>query len=83
MFGYEYSSSIWKSMLLNNARIFFALIISVILILYFLNILPSFKITRLPQLFSGDSIGREKVYTNIKTYSSMPIEKLLEIERQL
>jgi phosphatidylglycerophosphate synthase len=80
MFGEEYANSIWRNVLQKYASFFFIILIVLVIVSYLTNFLPNFRILRIPQ-FLGH--GREKIITNTKTYNSVPIEKLIAIEKQL
>ena len=83
MFGYEYTHSIWRQVLQNYASTILIIILALLVISYLLNILPSYAIIKLPHIWRDDFHGKPKVITNTKTFSSIPIEKLIEIEKQL
>ena len=83
MFGYEYTHSVWREVLQNYSYTILIIIIALVVISYFLNILPDYALIRLPHFWKHDYYGKEKVITNTKPFSSIPIEKLIEIEKQL
>ena len=83
MFGYEYSHSIWRQVLQNYASTIIIVILALLVISYLLNIIPSYAIIKLPHFWKHDMHGKDKIITNTKTFNSIPIEKLIEIEKQL
>ena len=82
MYGYDYTHSIWRDVLQKYASVIFGIVITIIILAYVLNILPDYTLIKLPKIWRND-YGHEKIITNTKTYNRMPIERLIELEKQL
>lgn len=82
MFGDQYTNSPWRDSVTNNATPILIFLITLTVVLFFLNLLPSFHFS-LPKIFKDETVGTEKIITNTKTFKEIPIHRLVEIEKQL
>lgn len=79
MFSTEYNSMLTSSLVKNAGPAILMAIITTGVIIGMLNLFAGFKINVVPT-FGATNL---KVITNKKNYSSIPIEKLMEAEKQL
>jgi membrane-associated HD superfamily phosphohydrolase len=78
MFHYEYQTMAWRDYLTNSAPIVIGVILTVGILIAFLNIFTNVKIT-MPKI----SFFESEPESIIKGYSNIPIEKIIELEKQL
>jgi hypothetical protein len=78
MFSYEYTSSLWRDTLANFIPAIIGFAITIGILVASLNIFTNIKIT--PPSFS---IFQSKPEAILKGYSNIPIEKIIELEKQL
>ena len=75
MFKHEYAINPWRDTLAKSAPIVFGVIITIGIIVSTLNIFTNIKITA--------PVFQSKPESIIKGYSNIPIEKIIELEKQL
>ena len=78
MFKYEYSINLWRDIMAKSVPIFLGIAISIGILVATLNLFTNIKITA--PVFS---IMEPKTETIVKGYSNIPIEKIIELEKQL
>ena len=81
MFKHEYLISPWRDSLKNSVPILFAVIITIGILIATLNIFTNIKIT-VPK-FTVFEPKEQAFITNKPKYSNIPIEKIIELEKQL
>lgn len=79
MFSTEYNAMLTSSLVKNAGPGILIAVITIGMIIGFLNLFAGFKINVVPSFPSSNL----KVITNKKNYASIPIEKLMEAEKQL
>ena len=78
MFKQEYMLSLWRDSLQNSIPLVFGIIIGVGLIIASLNVFTNIKIN-----FSVFQTKEQAFISNKPKYSDIPIEKIMELEKQL
>ena len=78
MFSHEYKTSPWRDTLVNYVPAIIGSAIAIGLLVATLNIFTNIKIT--PPSFS---VFQTKPEAIVKGYSNIPIEKIIELEKQL
>jgi hypothetical protein len=78
MFKYEYTINPWRDTLAKSIPAVFGFIITVGLLVATLNLFTNIKIP-----FTLPTIFQSKPESIIKGYSNIPIEKIIELEKQL
>ena len=79
MFSTEYNAMLTSSLVKNAGPGILIAVITIGMIIGFLNLFAGFKINVVPSFPSSNL----KVITNKKNYASIPVEKLMEAEKQL
>lgn len=78
MFSYEYKSSAWRDVAANSVPAIVGAAIAIGILVASLNLFTNIKIT--PPSFS---VFQSKPEAIVKGYSNIPIEKIIELEKQL
>ena len=78
MFKHEYMVSPWRDSVAKSSTIVFGIVIAIGLLVATLNLFTNIKITA-PVL----SVFQSKPEAIVKGYSNIPIEKIIELEKQL
>lgn len=78
MFKHEYATTVWRDTLGQSIPAVLGTLISIGLLVSFLNIFTNIKIT--PPSFSVFQTTPQSI---VKGYSNVPIEKIIELEKQL
>jgi hypothetical protein len=82
MFSSEYKNMISTDFIVNNSTIILGVVIAIGLLLAISNLFIGTKFS-LPLMSFGTPRINDKVITTKKNYSNIPLEKLLEAEKQL
>lgn len=78
MFKHEYATTVWRDTLGQSIPAVLGTVIALGLLVSFLNIFTNIKIT--PPSFSVFQTTPQSI---VKGYSNIPIEKIIELEKQL
>jgi hypothetical protein len=81
MFKQEYTLSLWRDSLQNSVPLVFGIIIGVGILIATLNMFTNIKITM--PTFSVFKPKEQAFISNKPKYSDIPIEKIMELEKQL
>ena len=81
MFKHEYSLSLWRDSLQTRLPIVFGIIIAVGILIATLNMFTNIKITM--PTFSVLQPKEQAFISNKPKYANIPIEKIMELEKQL
>lgn len=82
MFSSEYKNMISTDFLVNNSTIIMGVVVAIGILLAVSNLFIGTKFS-LPTMSYGTPRINDKVITTKKNYSNIPLEKLLEAEKQL
>lgn len=78
LFKSDYETLVWRDYLANSIPIVFGVIIAIGIVVSTLNLFTNVKIT-MPVI----SFSNTKPQAQLKGYSNIPIEKIIELEKQL
>jgi hypothetical protein len=81
MFKHEYVISLWRDSLQNSIPLLFGVIITIGILIATLNMFTNIKIT-VPK-FTVVQPKEQAFITDKPKYSNIPIEKIIELEKQL
>jgi len=81
MFKHEYFISLWRDSLQNSMPLLFGVIITIGILIATLNMFTNIKIT-VPK-FTVVQPKEQAFITDKPKYSNIPIEKIIELEKQL
>ena len=81
MFKQEYTLSLWRDSLQNSIPLVFGIIIGVGILIATLNMFTNIKITM--PTFTVFQPKEQAFISNKPKYSDIPIEKIMELEKQL
>ena len=79
MFKYEYSINLWRDLMASSVNIVLGVVLAIGILVATLNLFTNIKIS-VPVLSLVEPTKAESI---VKGYSNIPIEKIIELEKQL
>jgi branched-subunit amino acid permease len=79
MFKYEYSVNLWRDLMASSVNIVLGVVLAIGILVATLNLFTNIKIS-VPVLSLVEPTKAESI---VKGYSNIPIEKIIELEKQL